>query len=112
MKSNIGVLFFSSSNYMVKPISKQIIEIVRKDKNKHYLHELRKERIVYQHQSYLYHTINSDTSAAKNFIWYFKFKNLYSHYYKPFKIRLMCDSFTKAISDDTDFSTSLASLRE
>ena len=39
-------------------------------------------------------------------------KNLYSHYYKPFKIRLMCDSFTKAISDDTDFSTSLASLRE
>ena len=39
-------------------------------------------------------------------------KNLYSHYYKPFKIRLMCDNFTKAISDDTDFSTSLASLRE
>lgn len=24
----------------------------------------------------------------------------------------MCDNFTKAISDDTDFSTSLASLRE
>ena len=42
----------------------------------------------------------------------FNSKKLYSQYYKPFKIRLMCDNFTKAISDDTDFSTSLASLRE
>lgn len=40
------------------------------------------------------------------------FKNLYSQDHNTLKIRLMCDSLIKATSDETDFSISLANLRE